>query len=166
MDRQAQQLFAQYYADVYRYLYSLSRDASLSEELAAEVFLEAVRTLGCFRGDCQVKTWLFSIARHRWLKYLEKKKTRPPAQPLTEFLQDPAKGPEQTVQDRQLQARIRQLLQAEPERTRAVVLLRLEGRSFYEIGQQCGISESSARVIDCRARARLRAILQKEEWYP
>ena len=42
--------------------------------------------------------------------------------------------------------------------------MRLEGYSFYEIGAAYGISESSARVIDFRAKAKIRNIL-KREWF-
>ena len=156
------EMFERYYQDVYRYLLSCCRDASLAEELAAEVFLEAVRSLVRFRGDSHVKTWLFSIARHRWLKYLERKKLNPPAESLTELLVDPGKNPEQIFLEREAADRLQQLLSSEPERSRTVVHLRLEGYSFYDIAQKLGISESSARVIDCRTRAKLREILKKE----
>ena len=37
------ELFSVYYKDIYRYLYSLCRDVSLSEDLTSEVFLEVVK---------------------------------------------------------------------------------------------------------------------------
>ena len=37
-----ERLFQTYYQDIYRYLYSLTRDAALSEDLTSETFLEAV----------------------------------------------------------------------------------------------------------------------------
>ena len=40
--------------------------------------------------------------------------------------------------------------------------MRLEGYSFYEIGLKYNISESSARVIDFRAKSKIRNILKKE----
>lgn len=40
--------------------------------------------------------------------------------------------------------------------------MRIEGFSFYEIGLQYNISESSARVIDFRAKSKIRTILKKE----
>ena len=67
------ELFEQYYKDVYTYLYHLSRDPSLSEDLASEVFLETVKSVSTFRGESDIKTWLFSIARHRWFAYLKQK---------------------------------------------------------------------------------------------
>ena len=162
MANEAKELFEQYYTDVYRYLYSLCRDASLSEDLASETFLEVVRSIGSFRGASDIKTWLFSIARHRWFRYLRKQKREPQTEILTEFLENPGKPTEQVVLDRAMAQRIRELLDREPERTRRIVNLRLEGMSFYEIGKAVGISENSARVIDFRAKARIRTTLQKE----
>ena len=68
------ELFEKYYIDVYTYLYSLCHDASLSEDLASDVFLEVVKSISSFRGQSDIKTWLFSIARHRWFTYLKRKK--------------------------------------------------------------------------------------------
>ena len=61
-----------------------------------------------------------------------------------------------------LDRRIRDQIGRESAQTREIVLMRLEGYSFYEIGQKYGISETSARVIDFRAKARIRSILEKE----
>ena len=162
MANEAKELFERYYQDVYRYLYSLCRDASLSEDLASETFLEVVRSIGSFRGASDVKTWLFSIARHRWFRYLRRQKREPLTEILTEFLENPGKPTEQVILDRAMAQRIWEILDGEPERTRRIVSLRLEGMSFYEIGQAVGISENSARVIDFRAKARIRTKLQKE----
>ena len=54
------------------------------------------------------------------------------------------------------------LLDSEPPRTKDIVLMRIEGYSFSEIARKHGISESSARVIDYRAKNRIRKHLAKE----
>ena len=43
--------------------------------------------------------------------------------------------------------------------------MRIEGYSFHEIGMKYGISESSARVIDFRAKEKIRKILKEEGLY-
>lgn len=162
MRKLLEELFARYYQDVYRYLYSLSHDAALSEDLASEVFLEVVKSIATFRGEADIKTWIFSIARHRWYMYLRWKKKQVPTEELTDTLAAPGKSLEMQFQDKELANRICQLLDKEPERTRKIVLMRIEGYSFYEIGEAFGISENSARVIDFRAKSKMRQILQKE----
>ena len=162
MKRLLEELFAQHYKSVYAYLYSLSHDASLSEDLASEVFLEVVKSIASFRGESDVKTWIYSIARHKWYYHLRKKKRQATTELLTEFLPSTDKTPEDACYDQWLVQRIYELLDSEPERTQSIVQMRLEGYSFYEIGTKHGISESSARVIDFRAKAKIRKILEKE----
>ncbi len=164
MQRLLEKLFYTYYKDVYRYLYSLSHDVSLSEDLASEVFLEVVKSVAAFRRESDIKTWMFSIARHKWCDYLRKKHRQIEAEALTEFIGSEEKGPDERYLDRELLERIERLLQEEPERTRNVVQMRIEGFSFYEIGKKQGISESSARVIYFRAKEKIKQTLEKEGW--
>ena len=156
------QLFEKYYIDVYTYLYSLCHDASLSEDLASDVFLEVVKSISSFRGQSDIKTWLFSIARHRWYSYLRKNSQQTKTEDLSEFIESNEKTPEERYQDEELTNRIYALLDQEPERTRNIVVMRLEGYSFYEIGVKHGISENSARTIDFRAKIKIRQSLKKE----
>ena len=155
-------VFTAYYKDVYTYLYSLCRDASLAEDLAQEVFLEAVRSITSFRGDAEVKTWLFSIARHKWYGYLRKKGRQEAKNAVLLQPDFPGKNPEEQYLDKEALARFYELLHLESERTQTIVQMRLEGYSFYEISRRCQISESSARVIDFRTKHKLREILKKE----
>ena len=162
MRRLLEELFRTYHNDVYRYLYSLSHEPSLSEDLASEVFLKVVKYIGTFRGEADIKTWLFSIARHEWYDYLRKKNRQIRTEAMTEFCESMDLGPEAQYHRQEIIRRIYRLLEQESERTRSIVMMRLDGYSFYEIGQKYGISESSARVIDFRTKDKLRKILKKE----
>lgn len=162
MRRLLEELFRTYHNDVYRYLYSLSHDASLSEDLASEVFLRVVKSIGTFQGKSDVKTWLFSIARHEWYDYLRKKNRTIRTEAMTDFLESMDLEPETKLHMQEVTRRIYNLLEQESERSKNVVLMRLEGYSFYEIGKKYGISESSARVIDFRTKDKIRKILKKE----
>ena len=121
-----------------------------------------VKSIGTFRGEADIKTWLFSIARHEWYDYLRKKNRQIRTEALTDFYESMDFGPEAKYHFQEVIERIYRLLEQEPERTRDIVLMRLDGYSFYEIGQKFGISESSARVIDFRTKEKLRKILKKE----
>ncbi|WFB59802.1 RNA polymerase sigma factor [Paenibacillus sp. BR1-192] len=67
-------LYMQYKQDVYRYLLSLTRQPSLSEDLLSETFLKAIHALPSFKSNSSVKTWLFGIARNVWLQHLRRTK--------------------------------------------------------------------------------------------
>lgn len=160
-----EEIFHLYYRDIYSYLYSICRDAALAEDLASETFLEAMRTVALFRGDADIKTWLFTIARRRWFSYLRQKKRRAPAQSLSEWLADSGPDVAEHAETRAVAGRAAALLREEPERTRVIVEMRVQGYSFYEIGARFGISENSARVIDFRAKGKIRRILKEEGFW-
>ena len=157
------ELFEKYYIDVYTYLYSLCHDASLSEDLASDVFLEVVKSISTFRGESDIKTWLFSIARHRWFAYLKKKNR----QVQTESIHDLYDTAELGMTDDENEAAelIQQLLSGESALTRDVVHMRIEGYSYYEIATKHNISENSARVVYFRANSKIRKFLEKEGFH-
>lgn len=154
-----EELFHRYYKDVYTYLYSLCRDATLAEDLTSEVFLEVIRSIGAFRGESDVKTWLFSIARYRWCGYLRKKKRQPQMENIEDYLN---LGVWDVSSCDTIYQVLDGLLQGESVLTRNVVRMRLEGYSYYEIGNQYDISESSARVVFFRAKSKIKKRLEKE----
>lgn len=169
MQRLLEKLFHTYYKEIYRYLYSLTHDASLSEDLTSDVFLEVVKSITVFRGESDIKTWMFSIARHKWIDYLRKKNRQVETEVLADLVgeirilgADNQKSTEERYLDKELLKRMEELLLQEPERTRNIVKLRMEGYSFYEIGKSQNVSESSARVIYFRAKEKLRQNLEKE----
>lgn len=161
MRKLLEELFAMYYKDVYCYLYSLSHDVSLSEDLASEVFLEVVKSIATFRGEADIKTWMFSISRHKWFAYLRRKNREIPTEELPDYIAGEI-SLEKQYQDKEMAQRICEILDRESDRTRKILLMRVEGYSFCEIGKQVDISENSARVIDFRAKAKIRDILKKE----
>ena len=154
------EFFVLYYKDVYGYLYGLCRDSLLAEDLASETFLEAVKSVSRFRGEADAKTWLFSIARNRWYAYLRKKKRQVQTVEPDETLLG-GDNPAEQAENAETAEAIRDLLSHETERTQDIVRMRIEGYSYYEIAKKHGISESSARVIDFRARTKIRKELGK-----
>lgn len=155
-------LFHTYYHDIYRYLFGLTRDAALAEDLTGEVFLEVLTSLAGFRGQSDIRTWLFTIARRRWIAHLRRRKRTPETEALSLLLESPLPGPEELALSHELTDRLAQWIAREPPRTQSILRKRLEGRSFYEIAQAHDISENSARVIFFRARQRLKEALEKE----
>src|SRR5699024_11880592 len=63
-----EEMYQQYAKPVYYFLLSLSHSPEIAEELTAETFYQAIRSIHRYDGSCQLKTWLFQIAKHLWLK--------------------------------------------------------------------------------------------------
>ena len=156
-----QNLYRQYKNDVYAYLISITHDKPLSEDLTSETFLGAIKSIAAYKGDSDIKTWLFSIARYKWYEHLRKQKKELTSDDFVEVYMKNKLNLEQSIITAELIRGVHKLLDKENEKNRSIVLLRADGYSFYEIGVKHGISESSARVIDFRVRSKIRAILKK-----
>lgn len=156
-----EELYTLYRTDLYRYLCHLTHDPTEAEDILSETFLRAMRRLPTYRGDCAVKTWLFGIARNIWLESLRKRRPDVSADVLLENYLAEDTLTEHT--DTRLQwQRVCELLQQKDDRARRIMQLRAESYTYAEIAVQLHISESSARVIEHRARSWLKEILTKE----
>ena len=148
-----EEIYQTYFADVYRYILALSRDAHTAEEVTQETFFRALASIDQFRGDCQLRVWLCQIAKHLWYQHLRKRK---PEEPLPE---DGLPGPsaEEDVLTRQGHLDLLRQIHALPPSTREVVYLRaFGGLSFREIGDVLGRTETWARVTFYRGKEALR----------
>lgn len=157
-----QSIYEQNKNDVYYYLLSLTRSKPLSEDLTSEVFLSAIKSLPAFKGNSSIKTWLFSIARHKWYEHLRKTKREIAPVDLLELYLSDNRDLESLIISKETALRIYDLLDQEPEKNKAIVLMRIEGYSYFEIAQKYSISESSARVLNFRTMNKIRGILLKE----
>lgn len=159
------ELFDHYYKDIYTYLYHLCHDASLSEDLTSEVFLEVVKSIATFRGESDIKTWLFSIARHKWYAYLRKKNTQIQTESIHNLYDSNFVGTQNSPFPSDLEQLIKPLLSSESEITKEIFQLRLNGYSYFEISKKLNISENSARVIFFRVKTKIKKYLKKEGFY-
>ncbi|MBS4539458.1 RNA polymerase sigma factor [Clostridium sp. D2Q-11] len=153
-------LYMTYKQDVYRYLLSLTHNPNLSEDLLSETFVSAISSIGNFKGQSSLKTWLFSIARNLWLQRVRKEKHTVEYNDLLElYISDSIA---ERLITKEIVYRIKSLLSEKDERTQKIVNMRVEGYSFSEIGYEVNISEGSARVIDFRTKKWIKTILEKE----
>ena len=102
-------IMANHYASVYRLAVSILDDPHEAEDIAQETFIAASMNLDDFRGDADIKTWLFSIAINRARGNLRKRKTQralknvlQSVQRLVPFPEEPEDVTLQTETDEQL----------------------------------------------------------------
>ena len=155
-------IYEEYKQDVFVYLVSLTNNTSLSEDLVSETFLSAIKSIHRFNGQSSIKTWLFSIARNKWYEYLRKEKTTISLDDLAYNYIISESDLEEKAIHKDISHKIVYLLEQESSRTKDIVLMRIEGYSYFEISQKYGISESSARVIDYRTKKKIKNTLIKE----
>ncbi|MBQ9987659.1 MAG: RNA polymerase sigma factor, partial [Erysipelotrichales bacterium] len=127
-----------------------------------EVFLEVVRSIATFRRESDIKTWLFSIARHKWYAYLRSKSKEVKTMSIDDLYESSLVKSSTQENIGGLEDVVQSLLSSESKITQEVFQMRLEGYSYYEIGNKLGISESSARVVYFRIKNKIKKYLEKE----
>lgn len=157
-----EQIYQKYMPQVYKYLFSLCRDAHLSEELTQETFFQAMKSIDDFRGDCRFYVWLCSIAKHLWYKELKKKEREQTTEDMAEKATLGTVTEDTAIQKVQVLELYKKLHLLE-EPMREVMYLRLNGDfSFKEIGEIMGKDETWARVTFYRGKGKIRKESQYE----
>lgn len=68
------EIYNKYCKIVYKYVFCLTANEDITEEIVQETFLVAVKNINNFRGECKVSTWLCQISKYIWYKRLKKEK--------------------------------------------------------------------------------------------
>lgn len=132
----------------------------MAEDIAQDTFIRAFRGLGDFRGDSQVRSWLYRIATNLSLNAVTRRREYP-ANTLPDVLAPDSPGLQ--AESAELREHLMKAIDALPENLRRPVVLReLEHRSYEDIATELDIPLNTVRTRILRARQALRSEL--EEW--
>jgi RNA polymerase sigma-70 factor (ECF subfamily) len=163
-------LVVHYQSSVYGLLCRLIEDVEEARDLAQETFLKAYQHIDRFRGEANLKTWLYSIAIHqasnyrRWWVRRRRNQTVSidghadmETAPLAERLVDDQLDPEQTLMARERAQQITRALAKvkEPYRT-ALILRDIEEMTYEDIAAAWQVSIGTVKSRIARGREMLR----------
>jgi RNA polymerase sigma-70 factor (ECF subfamily) len=136
------------------------------EDLVQTTFVEAIRTIGRYRGEASFKTWITSVAVHVAQHHLRAGRLRRYA-PLEivpeERWASPAPDIEAQLDEHRLSERLHALLDKIPPRQRvALVLFTIDGRPVEEVAALTGASQVTTRSRVFLGRRALRALINAD----
>jgi RNA polymerase sigma-70 factor (ECF subfamily) len=147
---------------VYHLAFRTLRDAEEARDVAQEAFFKAYRSLRTFRPGARFSTWIFAIAYHACCDRLNRRK-RFSAEELPERA-DAAPSPEHQVIALDEAQRLRDAIDALPEKYRTVITLyHLQGRQYEEIARVLGLPMGTVKTHLFRAKEQLRRMLRGTE---
>lgn len=139
---------------IYRLAYRLTGNVEDAMDLTQEVFVKAYRALPSFRGDSDIKTWLYRIALNTGSSW---RKRQRPTLPLDEALELPA--PDSPPE---LSIAVNEAVQSLPYKQRTVfVLHHYQGLKHEEIAAMTKRSVGSVKANYFQAVAKLKGKLEK-----
>ncbi len=164
IDAYVAEAYGQFQRELFGFLVRATRDAGAAEDIAQESFFRLCRELQ--RGaepPGNVRAWLYRVAanlavsrgRHaavarRWLDHARSE-------------EDQFEAPERTALRLERHSELQGVLDDLPRDQRVGLLMAAQGFSGHEIALALGRSDVSTRTMLCRARFRLRALLELDE---
>ena len=155
------------------FMYRMTRNQAVAEELAQEVFLRVYRSRQTYAASAKFTTWLYRIATNLAVNHARDTRHERPEntvnidEPDTETgmtvdVADRGLNAEQQILRRERLAAIKREVEALPERQRAAVLMhKYQNMDYKQIAAVLNLSESATKSLLFRAYETLRETLKK-----
>lgn len=168
-------LVAERSGEIYGLLYRLTENTEEARDLTQETFLRAFQSINQFRGDADLRTWIYRIAinqaRNRWRWWRRRRRDSTVSldsngergsKPLTNSLPaDRGNTPEQNTLAHERERVLRTALLTLGRVYREAVILRdIEGLSYEEVAATLRISIGTVKSRLARGRSELRRKLE------
>jgi RNA polymerase sigma-70 factor (ECF subfamily) len=161
---------------VFRLVLRMLGDRAEAEDVAQEVFVTIFKSIGGFRGESKLSTWIYRIATNHCknrVKYLDRR-ARGKKTELDELSEHGAvesasmsssaqvSRPDEQAEANQIESIVRAAIAELDEEQRELVVLRdVENLSYEEIQQITGLVEGTVKSRLHRARLQLMKAVQK-----
>lgn len=160
--------------EIYGLLFRLTENREEARDLTQETFLRAFQSITRFRGEADLRTWMYRIAinqarnRWRWWRRRHREATvsldsadSQSNQPLIATLAEASQNPEQQTLARERERALRAALHGLGRAYRETVILRdIEGFTYEEIATTLAISVGTVKSRLARGREELRRRLE------
>jgi len=150
---------------VFNQAYRMLGNTEDAEEATQDVFLRVYRSIGEFRGDSKITTWIYRITSNVCISRLRKKQLEVTSldepfdedgRTLAELIPDEAPGPESRLESKQTAELVRAHVRTLPPNwAMALSLHHFEGLSYDETAEAMEIPKATAATYIFRARRRL-----------
>ena len=160
-----EEIYQKYAGIVYKYIFCLTENENLAEEIVQETFCVAIKNINKFKGESKISTWLCQIAKYIWYEKLRKQKKQKEI-PIDELenmvlLENFV---EEEIFQKEDKLELFKKIQKLDEQTRNVMYLRILGDlSYEEIGEVMGKTSNWARVVFFRGKQKIKEENENEE---
>lgn len=158
---------------VYSLAYEMLRNAEDAEDAAQEVFINAFRAIGSFRGDARLSTWLYRVTKNVCLNYI-RQRDRVDYESLDNQEvnwedivsdEDSFPSPEEIALRRELREVVRRKIDELPPIYRtAIIMCDIQQLSYDEAAQILNVPVGTLKSQVFRGRRMLKEKLEEYWW--
>ncbi|MGE8035858.1 RNA polymerase sigma factor [Lysinibacillus sp. NPDC093692] len=147
-----EEIYQEYFKEIYLFIKSLSNDASIAEEIMQEAFFKALKAIEKFDGTKDIRAWLFTIAKNTYFSHYKRNKR----QIDLDVVEESGVQIVSHLMNEEDAFAVHQFLHSMKEPYKEVFSLRTFGElPFEKIGLLFGKSAGWARVTYYRARKQI-----------
>lgn len=158
-----EEIYKNYFRTINRYLFCLTRDNDIAEELTQETFCKAIKKIDTFKGNCKISVWLCEIAKNLWYDYLRKHKRIKIVNENELYFLNSIETIEEIVISNENVSNLYKRIYSLDEQTKKVFDLRITGGlSFKEISIIMNRTESWARTVFYRGKQKIKEERENE----
>jgi len=154
------ELYTRHSARIFSLAARMAGSPETGEDLLQEIFLQAYRKIGGFKGDAAIGTWLYRLALNHCLDFVRSRQAK--MDKATGTIDDDERPAALMARRESPSERIdlERAMQQLPSGCREVFVLHdVEGYEHKEIAAMLGIAEGTSKSQVFKARMKLRALL-------
>ncbi|MFR8234190.1 MAG: RNA polymerase sigma factor [Clostridia bacterium] len=154
-----EEIYKEYFKTVNKYLFCLTHNDDISEELTQETFYRAVKKINTYKGECKISVWLCQIAKNLWYDKCRRDKRLVYIEKSELFNIQTLNNIEDDIISKEEKRLLNKKIQKLDEKTREVIYLRIVGElTFKEIGVIMDKTENWARVTFYRGKNKMKEV--------
>ena len=162
LEAQIDNIYHRYYLEVYRFLMCFSGNQNDAEDLTQEVFIRVLNNLSNINSIVNIKTWIFSIAKHVAIDHYRKRRFSSLfTDGFFKNLVSTEKEPNELIEQNEMKRLVHGAISKLKPNYRAVVILRgINEFSIKETSEILQCRESKVKVDYHRALKELKKKLK------
>lgn len=145
---------------------SYEANLHLQQELLQEISLAVWQSLKGFKGNSSIKTYVLRVAHNKAVTHVAYHAKQPNNESYCEIenpSSDMSVSTEKTVSQQSVVSNLLHAVRRLPMQPRQIVTMSMEGLSYQEIAEVCGVSVVNVGVILNRAKKTLMEQLNHEQ---
>jgi RNA polymerase sigma factor (sigma-70 family) len=163
-------LVEQYKDKIFNAVLNIVQDGDEADDCAQEVFIKVYESIGSFKGESALGTWMYRIAIRKALDNVRKKKTRSKLQQfLPWWMPEESKSvntdfhhPGVQMEHKEKAAVLFRGIDQLPEKQKmAFTLIRIQGLNYAEVCEIMGMNIKAVESLMSRAKANLERSLKQ-----
>jgi len=155
-------LFERHKKNLFGFFYKITYDRDLSEDMIQDVFIRILKYRESFRGYGKFSTWMYSIAHNISIDHFRKQKNLKEDPEVLNNVES-YDYQQYIIKNEELDILNRAMFKLVPEKREILILSKIDGLKYKELGGILNCSETAVKVRIFRALKELRDIYSKME---